>query len=503
MKPMSKKESATPVAEQKKEKVMTKYDLKMQKRKEEEARRKKEERSGKIIAAVVIIALIAFVASFPIRKYMALNGTYITVGEEKITQVEFDYNYAVAKVGYLDTYGSYLSMFGMDTATIDDQSYDGTMTFREYFEQLAVQNIASTKALKAAAEAENFVYDTTLDYEMFIAEMSAQAATAGMPLKEYITDMYGPLATQDRLEDIIKETLYTGAYYEKKANSLVATDDEIVAYYDANKGTYDSVDYRMVTIKAELPTTNPDGSKPVDAEGKEIAYVPTEEEKATAMAAAKVKAEEALKTVATDGEVFTNALQSSINSKVSSWLFEEGRKAGDTYMAEDTVNSTYIVVAFEKRYRDDVSSADMRIIMSSQTDSQTILKEWESGAKTEDSFVELLAKYDETGAASFGGLYEGIGSSVLPEGASDWVRDSARKAGDTYAVNAEDGTNYVFYYVAAGDPAWKNSINNTLLNQKMNDYMEEITAAYTVKEGRGKLGYLHLDEKIAETETAQ
>ena len=500
---MSKKENATPVAEQKKEKVMTKYDLKMQKRKEEEARRKKEERSGKIIATVVIIALIAFVASFPIRKYMALNGTYITVGEEKITQVEFDYNYAVAKVGYLDTYGSYLSMFGMDTATIDNQNYDGTMTFREYFEQLAVQNIASTKALKAAAEAENFVYDTTLDYEMFIAEMSVQAATAGMPLKEYITDMYGPLATQDRLEDIIKETLYTGAYYEKKANSLVATDEEIVAYYDANKGTYDSVDYRMVTIKAELPTTNPDGSKPVDAEGKEIAYVPTEEEKATAMAAAKVKAEEALKTVATDGEVFTNALQSSINSKVSSWLFEEGRKAGDTYMAEDTVNSTYIVVAFEKRYRDDVSSADMRIIMSSQTDSQTILKEWESGAKTEDSFVELLAKYDETGATSFGGLYEGISSSVLPEGASDWVRDSARKAGDTYAVNAEDGTNYVFYYVAAGDPAWKNSINNTLLNQKMNDYMEEITAAYTVKEGRGKLGYLHLDEKIAETETAQ
>ena len=135
---MSKKEKTAPAAEQKKEKVMTKYDLKMQKRKEEEIRKKKEERNGKIITAVIVVALIAFVASFPIRKYMALNGTYITVGEEKITQVEFDYNYAVAKVGYLDSYGSYLTMFGMDTSTIDDQSYDGTMTFREYFELVTI-----------------------------------------------------------------------------------------------------------------------------------------------------------------------------------------------------------------------------------------------------------------------------------------------------------------------------------------------------------------------------
>lgn len=500
---MSKKEKSAPVAEQKKEKVMTKYDLKMQKRKEEEQRRKKEERNGKIITAVIVVAVIAFIASFPIRKYMALNGAYITVGEEKITQVEFDYNYAVAKVGYLDSYGSYLTMFGMDTSNIDDQIYDGTMTFREYFEQLAVQNIASTKALKAAAEAENFVYDTSLDYQMFIAEMSSQAVTAGLTLDEYITDMYGPLATQERLEDIIKETLYTAAFYENKANSMVASEDEIVAYYEANKASYDSVDYHMITIKADLPTTNPDGSIPTDAEGNEIAYVPTDEEKATAMAAAKAEAEAALETVATEGEVYTNALKSSINSKVSSWLFEEGRKAGDTYMAEDTTNSAYIVVSFDKRYRDDVPSADLRIIVSSTTDAQTILDEWESGAKTENSFIELVSKYDEIGSSSYGGLYEGISAASLPEGMTDWLRDSARKAGDTIALNVEDDANYVCYYVGANDPSWKNSISSTLLSQKMSDYLTEITAAYTVKEGRGKLGYLHVGEATGETATAQ
>lgn len=504
MKLMSKKEKTVPEAEQKKEKVMTKYDLKMQRRKEEEVRRKKEERNGKIITAVIVVAVIAFIASFPIRKYMALNGAYISVGEEKITQVEFDYNYAVAKTGYLNSYGSYLSMFGMDISTIEDQPYDTTMTFKEYFEQLAVQNIASTKALKAAAEAESFVYDTSTDYEKLMADLSSQAAAAGVSEEQYLTNTYGPLANVGRLEEIIKETLYTAAYYESKINSMAPAEEEVVAYYDANKASYDSVDYRMTTIKANLPTTNPDGSVPVDAEGNEVAYVPTEEEKATAMAEAKKEAEETLKTVATSGELYTNALQSSVNGKVSSWLFEDGRKAGETYMAEDTVNSTYIVVAFEKRYRDDTPSTDLRIIMTTQSDAQTILKEWESGAKTEDSFIELMAKYDETGAASYGGLYEGLRASALPEGASEWAGAATRKAGDTYAVSEEGGTNYVFYYVGTNEPVWKNSISNTLTSEKMSDYLTEITAAYTVKEEKGRLAYLHVgEENAAETDTAQ
>lgn len=494
---MSKKEKTAPQAEQKK--VTTKYDLKVQKRKEAEAKKKREALRSKIIMGVIIVAVLAFILSFPIRRYLALNGTYITVGEEKITQVEFDYNYAVAKAGYLETYGSYLSMFGMDTTTIDEQMYDGTMTFKQYFEQLAVQNIINTKSLKKAAEAENFVYDTALDYEMFIANLSTDAVTSGVSLDEYISATFGELATEERLEDIIKETLYTAAFYNHKTETSIPAEADIVAYYEENKTDYDSVDYHMTTIKAELPTTNPDGSVPVDEEGNEVAYEPTEEEIVAAMAEAKKEAEEAVKTVATDGEVYTNQVRASINSNISSWLFEDGRKAGDTYVAEDTINNAYIVVAFDKRYRDDTPSTDMRIIMTTTTDSETILTEWESGAKTEDSFIQLVSKYDEVGSSSYGGLYEGLSAAVLPEGMAEWATDSARKAGDTFAINVEEDYNYVCYYVGANDPAWKNNIRSILLGDIMTNYLNDLSQGYEVKEGRGKLDYLHPEELIADT----
>lgn len=494
---MSKKEKTAPEAEQKK--VVTKYDLKVQKRKEAEAKKKREALKGKIIMAVIIVAALAFILSFPIRRYLALNGTYITVGEEKITQVEFDYNYAVAKASYWETYGSTLSMFGMDITTIEEQLYDGTLTFKQYFEQLAVQNIVNTKALKNAAEAENFVYDTTMDYEKFIADLSMDAAAAGVSLNEYISSTFGSLATEARLEEIIKETLYTAAFYKQKAENSKPSESDILAYYEANKSDFDSVDYHMTTIKAQLPTEGVQESKPEAEDDGTAEYEPTAEEIAAAMAEAKKEAEEAVKTVAAEGDAYTNQTRAAINSNISSWLFEDGRKAGDTYIAEDTINNAYIVVAFDKRYRDDAPGADMRIIMTTATDSKTILAEWESGAKTEDSFIQLVSKYDEAGSAAYGGLYEGLSAALLPEGMDDWAGDSARKAGDTFAINVEGDTNYVCYYVGASDPSWKNSISDTLLSQVMANYLNDLSQGYEVKEGRGKLAYLHPEELIADT----
>ena len=83
---MSDKKKVTKVTEN--EKVMTKYDLKMQKRKEQAAKDKIEEIKGIVIGVVLLVALAAFVISFPIRNWSAVNGTYIKVNGEKITPVE-------------------------------------------------------------------------------------------------------------------------------------------------------------------------------------------------------------------------------------------------------------------------------------------------------------------------------------------------------------------------------------------------------------------------------
>lgn len=485
------KETATEAAEQKK--VMTKYDQKMQRRKEEAERAKKEQLKSKVTGIVIVALIAVFILSFPIRSMIALNSAYITVGGEKVTQVEFDYNYALAKVSYLNSdNGYYLSMLGMDLSTIDNQMYTDTLTFGDYFEQIAAEQIANTKALKAAAEAEGFSYDTTEDYETAMADMKLAAETEGVALKEYIKAVYGPLATESRLEDIIKEMLYTAAFYEKKADELMPSTEEITAYYNENKASYDSIDYHMSIVEAILPTTT------TDAEGNEVPYAPTDEEVAAAMAEARDRAEEAADTVEEDGEGYTNVNQQNtyINSLVTDFLFDETRQPGDTYIAEDTAYNRYLVVSFDGRYRDETPTVDARVIISTTTDAQTILDEWKAGAATEESFIELVGKYDESGAVE--GMQEGIITANLSDEMKEWLNDDARQNGDTFAINVEDDANYVLYYLNESDPSWQVYIRSTLLGEAMNSYLAEISAEYAVEDPKGRLAYLQVEETSTE-----
>ena len=49
------------------EKIVTKYDLKMQRRKEEKEKAAREEKISRITGILVVAALVCIVASFPIR----------------------------------------------------------------------------------------------------------------------------------------------------------------------------------------------------------------------------------------------------------------------------------------------------------------------------------------------------------------------------------------------------------------------------------------------------
>ena len=162
---MSKKEKVT---EQKEQKVMTKYDLKMQKRKEQKEKELREKRKSTIIGVAILVALVCLVASFPIRTYLAVNQTYVTVAGEKVSKLEFDYNYNMLYNNYMNTNGSYLSYFGVDlSSNLDTQMYDDTMTWKDFFDKMAIDNLKQSKAILAEAEAVGFTYDTTEEYKNF------------------------------------------------------------------------------------------------------------------------------------------------------------------------------------------------------------------------------------------------------------------------------------------------------------------------------------------------
>lgn len=523
---MSKNEKVTENKEQKEQteqKVMTKYDRKVQKRKEEKEKEKKEERISTTVGIVFLVALVCLVASFPIRTYLATHETYVVINGEEVNKVEFDYVYNTSKNNYITQYGSYLSYFGLDTSKdLSTQMYSETLTWQDYFEQNAVESLKQNKALMAEAKAAGFTYDTTDEYNTFKETIKTSAAAAGVSDKEYVRSIYGSYATMGRIEEYVKNDMVMNAYYQKLQEDNAPSDDEIQSYYEENKATYDSVDYRLTTIEADLPTEPTELADPVeetaaDTTGttdgtaatdstQDTAYQPSDAEIAKAMEDAKVLADDAEQTVAKDGEAHENEKKSSVNYLISDWLFDDARKAGDTTVITNDNSHCYYVVAFEKRYLDETPSADVRVIIPTEDKTgEEILEEWKNGAATEDSFAELCKKYtQDTSAVENGGLFEQVTKTGMTEELSNWIFDSSRQAGDTVAITVSD-TTYVLYYIGQDQPEWKINIKNTLVSDTMSQHMQDITADVTVEDPKGKLNYLKVqaeESAAAETETA-
>ncbi len=523
---MSKNEKVTENKEQKEQteqKVMTKYDRKVQKRKEEKEKEKKEERISTTVGIVFLVALVCLVASFPIRTYLATHETYVVINGEEVNKVEFDYVYNTSKNNYITQYGSYLSYFGLDTSKdLSTQMYSETLTWKDYFEQNAVESLKQNKALMAEAKAAGFTYDTTDEYNTFKETIKTSAAAAGVSDKEYVRSIYGSYATMGRIEEYVKNDMVMNAYYQKLQEDNAPSDDEVQSYYEENKATYDSVDYRLTTIEADLPTEPTELADPVeetaaDTTGstdgtaatdstQDTAYQTSDAEIAKAMEDAKVLADDAEQTVAKDGEAHENEKKSSVNYLISDWLFDDARKAGDTTVITNDNSHCYYVVAFEKRYLDETPSADVRVIIPTEDKTgEEILEEWKNGAATEDSFAELCKKYtQDTSAVENGGLFEQVTKTGMTEELSNWIFDSSRQAGDTVAITVSDST-YVLYYIGQDQPEWKINIKNTLVSDTMSQHMQDITADVTVEDPKGKLNYLKVqaeESAAAETETA-
>lgn len=518
---MSKNEKVTENKEQTEQKVMTKYDRKVQKRKEEKEKEKKEERISTAIGIVVLVALVCLVASFPIRTYLATHETYVVVNGEAVNKVEFDYQYNLTKNNYITQYGSYLTYFGLDTSKdLSTQMYSDTLTWQDYFEQNAVESLKQNKALMAEAKAAGFTYDTTDEYNTFKETIKTSAASAGISEKEYVRSIYGSYATMGRIEEYVKNDMVMNAYYQKLQEDNAPSDDEIQSYYEENKATYDSVDYRLTTIEADLPTEPTELADPVeetaaDTTGttdgtaatdstQDTAYQPSDAEIAKAMEDAKVLADDAEQTVAKDGEAHENEKKSSVNYLISDWLFDDARKAGDTTAITNDNSHCYYAVAFEKRYLDETPSADVRVIIPTEDKTgEEILEEWKNGAATEDSFAELCKKYtQDTSAVENGGLFEQVTKTGMTEELSNWIFDTSRQAGDTVAITVSD-TTYVLYYIGQDQPEWKINIKNTLVSDTMSQHMQDISADVTVEDPKGKLNYLKVQaEESAADETA-
>ena len=337
---------------------------------------------------------------------------------------------------------------------------------------------------------------------------------------------------------VLRYSAYADAYQD----SLTYSDSELEEAYGADRNTYDHVSYEVVSFSGAAESTTDDEGNTVE---------PTEEERTAALQAAKAQADRfaALVEEAADkeaefiklapdyvtesrkanyeedpdyslaegingGTLSSNAMYYGLT--YATWLMEDGRKAGDVTVVESS--SGYYVVLFLDRYLEEGNTANIRHILvkaeltqeddastedvdesripsqealdAAKTEIDSLLAQWEGGAKTAESFGALALEHsDDSGSASNGGLISAITPySNYVDTFTDWALDPARKVGDTELVQNTGSSVqgwHVMYLAAQGDPYWMMEAQSVLSKEAQESWLTERTDSVSAVDGSG------------------
>ena len=489
--------------EEQSDKVVTRYDRRMEKRKKEEEKERRSWKRFKIVS-IVILAAVAVSIVFSIgtsfyNRYTVLNQTYFQVGDHDITRLEYNYYFNNVYSNYLSMYGSYVSMMGLDTTVdLDEQTYPGNenMTWKDYFDQSAVEQIQQIKAMADEARENGFEYDSSEDMASYETEIAAQAESASVSESEYYTLMYGDYATPSRIETFVEENLLASAYYNHLVEENQPADDEITAYYEENKNSYDTVTYRSFYFEVETDTEE-------EAASEETTAVET------TTAAEETTVEETTAAEETTAEETTTAAEETVAEETT---VEETTAAAEETAAEETTaaeeeTETETASEEETGMTDEEIAAAMDEL---KVQADEMAARLEAGEDFEDLCVEYASEdqKENYGGEEDGSLTEEGSYFGAPSVAADWLFDESRQEGDITVLESESlNRYYVVQFISRqnDEETTNESIGNLLASQVVSEYVTEIAQEYTVTDVAGDLHYLTVPEEsteAAETETA-
>ena len=203
------------------------------------------------------------------------DAVVATMGEVTLTNAELQVYYWMQVYDFLNSYGSYASMFGLDyTQSMDTQlSIDGSLTWQQYFLDCALDTWVNYQAMCLEANAAGYTLDET--YAEYLAslpeDLEESAVFMGYESAEAMVqaDM-GPGATVDGYLEYLN-TYYLGyMYYGSVLEAMEVTDAQIEAYFDAHAEEYLEngleksdecyVDVRHILIAPEGGTTDDEGN---------------------------------------------------------------------------------------------------------------------------------------------------------------------------------------------------------------------------------------------------
>lgn len=492
---------------------------------------------------VVLVVLLVIAITVGVKQTITASGlrekktVALTVGDHEISNVEMNYFFMDAVNNFYSQYGSYASMFGLDTTKpLDQQVVDESTgkTWADDFLDSAKSSAISIYAMVDAAEAAGFTLSQEeLDsIDSSLSSLDLYATLYGYSDGEaYLKAMYGNGASVDSYKEYAQRSTLASAYYNAYSDSLTYEDSQLREAEAENYNAYSSYSYNsyyLATSKFLTGGTTDDDGNTTYSDEEKAASVTAAEEAAKSLIVEDIDSVEALDAAiaalpvnadtTASSTAYTDTLYTSVNSNYVQWLSDSNRKAGDkAYFAytstttdedgtETTTTNGYYVVYYLDSTDNTFPLANVRHILVSYeggtTDDTTgtttysdeekaaakataeeILAQWKSGEATEDSFAALANEKSADGDGTTGGLYENVYPGQMVTNFNDWCFDSSRKSGDTGIVESTYGY-HVMYYVGDSSYTYRNYlIENELRDADVSQWYADAVESMTSTDG--------------------
>lgn len=287
----------------------------------------------------------------------AQDTVVATLGDAQLTNGELQIYYWMQFYDFMNSYGTYASVFGLDyTQSLDTQlSVDGVTTWQQYFLSGAISMWQSYAALQM--DADKAGYELDADYVDFLANLpetlEASAASSGFESAQLMLE--ADMGKGVSLEDYIQymNEYYVGyLYYESLTAAMEVTDDEVEAYFDENAETFAEsgiekddqvyVDVRHILVCPEGGTTDEEGNVTYSEEEWEACRASAQAildqwaaGEATEEAFAQLANEQSMDTGSnTNGGLYEDVYVGQMVEPFETWCFDTSRVYGDTGLVQ-------------------------------------------------------------------------------------------------------------------------------------------------------------------------
>jgi len=419
----------------------------------------------KVVAVIFSVVLVCVIAAIPLSHYVVKNRTYISIDEEKVSRLKYEYFFHGTRLEYEDMYMTLMAGMGMNMGNeteFTNMTLNTDSEMKDAVDQATVNELVNNIALLTVAKEEGFSYDARAELAGLMKRITHNAEEAEVSVKEYVKNNYGTYASTEGISDFFKEEIEAAAFYDYKKEQFAPTQEQLQEYYEAHKEELALFDLRMTVVKADTL------------------------KKADDLQAVLKEAEA---NIWTEGILYEGVGMNGLNTVIAEWMQNPDRKANDSTVVKNPEKEIYYVLGFIDCYPDISLTADIRILKTDDSNSDKLLELWKQGEATEESFAELCMIYSEDVAATKGGFKEAVTQNTYDKNMEAWIFSEDRVPGDSTAMISADGYGYVLYYVRQNECAWKVNVKNKIVSEKMAAFMDGITADIEVKDAKNKLKY--------------